>query len=61
MSLNRLKNAKLYDDFVWHNRRYKLRTDINDFCQTRFEANIIRIILSIFIKRNFNQFKRFFC
>ena len=45
MSLNRLKNAKLYDDFVWHNRRYKLRTDINDFCQTRFEANIIRIIL----------------
>ena len=40
-----LQNAKPFEDFVWHGIVYKVRVDLGDYCQSRFEANIRRVIL----------------
>lgn len=40
-----LQNAKPFDDITWHGKTYKIRVDLGDYCLTRFEANIRRIIL----------------
>lgn len=40
-----LKNAKPFDDFIWHNTKYKIRIDISDFCKDQYEANIRRVII----------------
>lgn len=37
-------NAKPFDDIIWHNKKYKMRVDIGDYCKDIYEANIRRII-----------------